>query len=319
MFARYGAKQNILENADFQKISQQLARNLPGPTKIEHVFRLSRRDLRDVPDIYTKDDLARGYLARGPESDVQVSATAGDPETAIRLAKLAMGFTRDILAATALRSIVRQWGGGARTELALAREKIAKLQSAQNSLDRRIEDMEKLRERYKDEKDSVASSSASTPVQVQVSGARNLSPLQQMIGLEAERVEIKEQLRLEHQEQSRLQTVIRFSDQFEARVNDGASIVLAKEILTHTKQVGPARGNEENLPVERALAAISSQMQSVLGRFDETKIDTIEPAARIVGIRRTIAMLLGLVAAAAVWLGLVLVLPAPRSNPDGAT
>src|ERR1700712_832594 len=58
-FNKYGAKQNISDNADFQRIYQQFARNFSGPIKIEHVFRLSRKDLRDLPDLYAKDELSR--------------------------------------------------------------------------------------------------------------------------------------------------------------------------------------------------------------------------------------------------------------------
>ena len=231
-----------------------------GAVRIEHVFRLSRRDLRDVPDVYSKDDLAKAFSSRGPQSDVRVSATAKEPKTAVRLVTLAMEFTRETLTAASLRSIVEQWGGGARTDLTKMRERIAKLQATLASLDRRIDDMEQLRDRYKGEKDFVVSSSASSPVQVQVTGARNLPPLQQLIGLEAERVETKEILRLAHQESLLLRTTLRFFDQFEARVGDGAAIDLAKEILTYAKPAGAAGENDDARGVELALAAISSQI-----------------------------------------------------------
>ena len=128
-FSKYGAKQHVSDSADFQRIYQQFARNFSGPIKIEHVFRLSRKDLRDLPDLYAKDELSRQVAIGGLQSDVQVSATDKEPETAIRLATLAMGYLRDSLAAVSLKSILHQWGPDARTDLAKKRESIAKLQA----------------------------------------------------------------------------------------------------------------------------------------------------------------------------------------------
>jgi hypothetical protein len=319
MFEKYGEKQKISGSADFEKIHQQFIRNLGGPVRIEHVFRLSRKDIRDLPDVYAKEELSRQIGSQGLQSDLQVYATAREPEAAIRLAKLAMGYARDSLAAVSLRLYLRRWGPTARSELATNRETVANLRSDLASSDRRIESMEQLKDRHKDEKDLVGSPSSPSPsVQFQIAGTRNLSPFQQIIGLETDHAELVERLRLAEQERWRLETLLRFADLFESRIGDGASIDLTKEILNQTKQSG-AREDDRANATETALANIGMQMQSVLSRFDEIKTNPLEPEARSVGIGRGLAVLFGLVVAAAVWLLLLLMFRVPRPKPDVAT
>jgi hypothetical protein len=314
MFVKYGEKQEIVGSADFEKIRQQFIRNLSGPIKIEHLFRLSRKDVRDLPDMYAKEELNRQIGSQGLQSDLHVYATAREPETAIRLAKLAMGYARDSLAAGSLRSYLRKWGPGGRTELATNRETIAKLRSDLASSNRRIESMEQLKERHKDEK-GLASPSSS--VQFPIAESRNLSPFQQLIGLEADRADVVEKLRLAERDRLRLETVVRFFDLFDSRAGDGASIDLVKEILDQAKQAGSGDDDAEN-PVESALASIATQMQYILSRFNQTRTDPVDPEARFVGIGRGLSTLLGLIVAAAVWFLLLLMFPVLRNKPDGA-
>jgi hypothetical protein len=320
LFAKYGAKRNISSDADFQMIREQFARHRNSPIHIEHAFRLSRKDVRDLPDSYSaKDEIGRRIGFDGIQSDVEVYANATDPESAIRLSKLAMGYVRDSLAAASIASSMRRWGQGARTELAANRESTAKLRSDLASIDRRLEMMADLRNRYKEEKDFSALSpslTASPPVQFQIAGTRNLSPYQQMIGLEADRADIIERLQSAELDRLRLETLLRFSDLYGSRVNDGASIELAKEMLEQAKQ-SRELGKKAD-PKETALAGIAMQMQTILSRFDEARPDTLEPEAVPSGISRPMAMLFGMIAGAAIWWLLLLIFPGGRSRPDGS-
>src|SRR5947209_1900832 len=140
LLAKYGAKRNILADPDFQTIQEQFARHRNSPIHIEHAFRLSRKDVRDLPDSYSaKEDIGRRIGFEGIQSDVEVYASAADPESAIRLSKLALGYVRDSLAAASIASLMRRWGQGSRTDLAVNRETTAKLRSDLASIDRRLE------------------------------------------------------------------------------------------------------------------------------------------------------------------------------------
>jgi hypothetical protein len=320
LFAKYGAKRNISGHADFQMIREQFARHRNSPIHIEHAFRLSRKDVRNLPEFYSsKDEIGRRIGFDGIQSDVEVSAKAGDPESAIRLAKLAMDYVRDSLAAASIASSMRRWGQGARTELAVSRESTAKLRTDLASIDRRLEMMAHVRDRYKEEKDDSALSSsltASPPVQFQIAGTRNLSPYQQMIGLEADRADIIERLQSAELDRLRLETFLRFSDLYGSRVNDGASIDLAKEMLEQAKQSREAGKKAD--PKETALAGVAMQMQTVLSRFDEARPDALEPEAVPSGVSRPMAILGGMIAGAAIWWVLLLIFRAARSRPDGS-
>jgi hypothetical protein len=228
-----------------------------------------------------------------------------------------MGYVRDILAMVSLKSLFQQWGPGSRQGLAMKREEIANLQSELASANRRIGSMEQLRERFKDEKD-VPASSPSSPVQVQVTGTRNLSPFQQIIGLETDRAEAMERLKLAERDRLRLETLVGFFDLFDSHVGNGASLDLTKEVLSRAKQPGLRSGGDEANAVERALAIIGVGTQGILTRFSEAKTNPVEPETRSVGVGRLLAVLFGMLAAAAVWLLLVLMLPGPRPRPDGA-
>jgi hypothetical protein len=320
LLAKYGAKRNISADPDFQTIQEQFARHRNSPIRIEHAFRLSRKDVRDLPDSYTaKEEIGRRIGFDGIQSDVEVYASAADPESAIRLSRLALGYVRDCLAAASIAASMRRWGQGSRTELAVNRETTAKLRSDLASIDRRLETMAHLRDRYKEEKDSSALSSSSTaspPVQFQITGTRNLSPYQQMIGLEADRADLMERLQSAELDRVRLETFLRFSDLYGSRVNDGASIELAKEMLEQAKQSRDLGKKAD--PKEIALAGVATQMQTILSRFEEARPDTLEPEAVPNGIGRSVAMLFGMIAGAAIWWVLLLLFPGARSRPDGA-
>jgi hypothetical protein len=320
LFEKYGAKRNISSDSDFQKIRQQFARHLGSPIRIEHAFRLSRKDVRDLPDAYsTKEEISRRIGFESLQSDLEIYASASDPESSIRLSKLAMGYARDSLAAVSIASLMRRWGLGSQTELAANRESTAKLRSDLASSDRRIEAMAQLKDRYKEEKDPgmlSPSLTTSPPVQFQIAGTRNLSPYQQMIGLETDRADIIEKLQLAELDRVRLETFIRFADLYSSRVKDGASIELSKEMLG---KAGPSRepGRKAD-PQEIALASIASQLQIVLARFDEARTGSLEPEALPAGVKRSIAMLFGMLVGAAIWLALLLIFPPARFRPSGS-
>jgi hypothetical protein len=308
-FEKFGTKQNIYNDADFQMIHRQLAQHRNSPIRIEHAFRPSRKDVRDLPEIYSKSQLSRRLGFQDIHSDVEVYATASEPESAIRLAKLAMDYVRNSLAAVSIESSLKRWGPDGRTKLSANREYTAKLRSELASSDRQIETMAHLEERYREEKYVTAPSpglTSSPPVEFQISGGtRNLPPDQQMIALENDRADLREKLRLTELDRLRLETFVRFSDSFGSRIGDGASIDLAKEILKEAKRPREFKDHGAN-PAETALASVEIEAQTILSHFDETKPDPIEPQARPGGVRRASAMLFGLVAGATIWFLLML-------------
>lgn len=315
LFEKYGAKHNLLDDPDFDKLRQQFVRHLSGPIRIEHAFRLLRKDVRELPDTYAgKEEISRRVGYDRLQSDIEVYATAKDPASAIRLAKLTMGYASDCLAAVSLAAWMRRWDSGARTQLAENRESVNKLRSELESSDRRIKAMAELRERYKEVKDAapvLPSSTASPAVQFQIPGTRNLSPAQQIIGLETDRAEIVEKLELAEFDRARLQALTRFADLYGARLNDGASLELAKEMLRDVRRT--SEGGKQVDPQETALAMIATQLEMILSRFDEARLGIVQPEAVPTGVKRSIAVLIGMMAGIAIWWILIVLLPPTRA------
>lgn len=320
LFTKYGAKRNISDSADFRVIRDQFVSHRNSPIRIEHAFRLLRKDIRELPESYSaKEEISRRVGFDAMQSDVAIYANASDPEAAIRLAKLATGYVCDTLAAAAIATSMRRWDRDAPTELAANREAIAKLRSDLASLDRRLELMANVRDRYKEDKDITAQASELTsppPVQLHVTGSRNLSPYQQMIGLESDRADIIERLRSAELDRRRLQTLVRFAEKYGSRVNDGASIDLAREMLQEAKQ--SREPDQKADPAETALANISTQMQSVLSRFDAGP-GTVEPDAVPSGsTSRLMGLVFGMIAGAAIWWILLLIFPGGGIRRQGS-
>ena len=223
---KYGAARKLSADPAFQRLERQLVTNAAGPVRIEHTFRAKKRDFRDVPDSLAKEGISKQEAASLLVSDILVAATASDPHQAVKKAKLAMEYLRESLHLTSLRSSVQTWGPNARVELVGLREQIAGHRATLASLDRRLVSLAVVRERYKDLRELATISP--TSVQVQVTGQRNLSPLHQVLGLEVERVEVVELIKLADENRARLETLEKFAAAFAPRL-DGSEPAAAIE------------------------------------------------------------------------------------------
>lgn len=299
---RYASKQSAERAAELETVREQFSQSASGPFRFEHAFRITKRDLREVPD--SKGDISK-LTSPGVQSDVQVVARAQRPDSAIRMADLALGYLRNSLAEASLRNLMQLWGPGARTDFAKEGERIAKLRSDVASSDRRIESMEKLQAKLQGEKETYGSPTSAASVQVQITGTRNLAPLQQIVGFETDRSESLEKLRLAENEQVRLQTLIRYSDLIGKQINDGAALSVAKEVLREASNQIASVPDTAN-PVQSALATVALQMQTILSSFEETKAEPERPEARPVGPSRLAIAGIGATAGAAIWLLILL-------------
>src|SRR5262249_54564698 len=146
------------------------------PVAFQHAFALSRSDTRDLPD-----GMAAKLLdeSETPDSLVFVSATTRDRDEAIDLAGFAAGFCRDVLVWHELRDLVGTLAGTSAREIAAAQSRRIALQQDVESLTRRIEALREIREEYGTQLGQVVGGT-----QVQVEGARFLSPVQQLVALE---------------------------------------------------------------------------------------------------------------------------------------
>jgi len=303
-FRRFSRGREITEA--HRLIEDQLRRGVSA-IAIEHSFRLSRSDFRDLPDMVAKEVVPQiahsnvEKLTHAVSSELVVTATDRDAKLAIELADVAAQFARDALLRISLMDAVRGWTADAAADLAAVRSQIIAYRAAVESLSRRINEMERMRDSYRDGA-PVSAPDAST--QVQVTGPRYLSPSQQIIGLEAERIDVAEQLRLAQHSAQRLETVHRIGGGFDKLLdgesNAGKALKLMADELA--RQHSLLEGPQAPLPVVSALAAMERVVVGLRSRFVDVSTIPPEPTVRREGPGRLLLTASGAFAGFIVWL-----------------
>jgi len=309
-FRRFSRGREITET--HRRIEDQLRRGV-SPIAFEHSFRLSRSDFRDLPDTVAKavaSQLAHSNVeklmhARAEDmqvsSELVVSATDRDAKLAIELADVAHQFARDALLRISLMDAVRMWTADAAADLAAVRSQIIAYRAAVESLSRRINEMERMRNGYQDGA-RVSGPDAST--QVQVTGPRYLSPSQQIIGLEAERIDVAEQLRLAQLSAQRLETVHRIGGAFDKLLDSESNASKALKLLADelARQSSLLEGQQPPLPAVAAIADMERVVVGLRSRFVDASPIPPEPTVRREGPGRLLLAACGAFAGFIVWL-----------------
>jgi hypothetical protein len=186
-------------------------------------------------------------------------------------------------------------------ELAAARSEIITHREKVESLSRRIGEMLHIRESYRDGA-PVAAPDAS--VQVQVTGPRYLSPSQQIVGLEAERIDEAEQLKLAEQSAQRLETIGRVGSGFD-KLLDGESDA-SKAVKRMGDELAHQFGGAERATVPLPVAAAVGEMERVIvglrARFVDAAAIPRTPTVRRRGPGRLLLAAGGALAGFAIWL-----------------
>lgn len=288
-------------------LQRQLANSAGQPVTIEYTTRITRRDLRDVPDNVAKQISPEDEFP----SFIRVTVIGADREVTTRLAALAVEFARDTLLYAHVSKLIRAWSIDAIEEEArISSSKIA-IQSDIQSLSNKLDALEKVRTKYQE----INPSPASQSVQVQVQGAKHLSPVQQVVGIESELVEKREALQLLEQRLVLKRTLIHFANGLrEPPSKDSgrgyyARMEKAFELLK-SQRIGDAASN---LSVAGALREVELGLASLRSRYLDTYFT---PQLERSGFRAGTATVTGVGIGFVVWFGLLLLGILPRL--DGA-
>src|SRR5262249_38504290 len=133
-------------------------------------------------------------------------------------------------------------------------------------------------------------------VTVQVTGTHNLSPRQQLIGLESQRAERNEALQLLEIGLLRLRTIEQFASDMEPLVISGptARDAFGRTLLMlRSQQQGD--GEATPLAVQAAHREIAQDLVSIRSRIVEMPLDPPEPLLEPWGFSRSYVILAGLV------------------------
>ena len=276
-FQRFARNRQITDA--YRRVEKQL-RDGGNAVTIRHSFHFLRSDFRELPDVVANQLLPRIALSNIEQmahakpddmyvsSDLVVSATDRDAKLAAEMADVALQFARDALLRISLMDGLRVWNVEAVAELAATRSAIIAHRGTVESLSRRIAEMQRIRDSYRDGAPAAAPDAA---VQVQVTGPRYLSPSQQIVGLEAGRIDEAEQLKLAEQSAQRLEVIGRIGGAFD-KLLDGESDA-SKVLQLMTDELARQFVGAERATVPLPQAAAVSEMERVLVRLRARFVD----------------------------------------------
>jgi hypothetical protein len=280
---------------------------------IGHSFGFFRSDFRELPDIVANQLLPRIALSNieqmahakpddmNVSSDLVVSATDRNAKLAAEMADVALQFARDALLRISLMDALRVWNVESVAELAAARSAIINHRGAIESLSRRIGEMQRIRDSYRDGA-PVAAPDAS--VQVQVTGPRYLSPSQQVVGLEAERIDETEGLKLAEQSAQRLEMIGRIGSGFDKLLDGEIDASKALQLMADelARQFSGSERSAAPLPVAAAVSEMERVLVGLRARFVDAAAIPRTPTVRREGPGRLLLAAGGAVAGFAIWL-----------------
>jgi hypothetical protein len=295
-FQRFARNRQITDA--YRRVEGQL-RGGGNAVIIKHSFHFLRSDFRELPDIVANRLLPRTDM--NVSSDLVVSATDRDAKLAAEMADVTLQFARDTLLRISLIDALQEWNVEAAAELAAARSAIIAHRGSVESLSRRIGEMQHIRDSYRDGAPVVAPDAS---VQVQVTGPRYLSPSQQIVGLEAERIDVAEQLKLAEQSAQRLEAIGRIGGGFDKLLDGESDASTALQLMADelARQFGGSERSAAPLPVAAAVSEMERVLVGLRARFVDAAAVPHRPIVRREGPGRLLLAAGGALAGLAIWL-----------------
>ncbi|MBW7970295.1 hypothetical protein [Bradyrhizobium sp. BR 10289] len=294
-FAQFARTKNLSGSAEAQLFLAQLAQGAGDPVKIQHEFGVSRATIRDVPD-----ELARDISKSAGAFKLRVSARAKSSEEAEKIAELAISFVPAAFIQNALERHRREWGDvDARLSQLDAEALRRKAQIA--SLDRSIVEMTKLRDADKSELSST--DIARSSIQVQVNGSAFLPAAQQLVGLQSQRIQEREELKKTEDEIKRLETLRSFASRLASIFGSEPDPLIALDkSLTEARDL---RSRSTEVPQQIAADIAVSDLASDQKAYANAESNPAHATARFTGYELRSGIGLGAVAGGAIWIVLL--------------
>jgi hypothetical protein len=288
----------------------------------DHRFRLTRAGLRDLPDAVVKDILG------STGSDLWVLADADDPDRSARLARAAGDFARDVLARTSLTDQVAKWRINAVNRRSRASVQLLEGRMTSDALARRISELRRVRKTYEAAGPAPANAYGQVLGQNQIQltspqGSYYLSPDQQLIGLESERIAEAEKQQERKDEITRMSITATYAEKLQGIIRSNADSIQALkafETLVETDHTQAKARNADDAE-QLALAELTAAVAPLRARFIETQFSPQVPMVSKEGPKRSLVILAGLLLGLAVWWLALLQMAAGRfrwSRPKAA-
>jgi hypothetical protein len=191
-FATTRALQNDPAIAEF---SRQLASGRNEPVRLQVTFPVTRNDLKDVPDVLVREIFKQRRFT--PVLSVRVQNI--DEQEAIRRQTVMLAYARDTLVRSIILEVLQLARMEAQGLASQLTSKIFDFRWRLVSLSRQIKSLEEIRSKYQGTSSPGGSDqtmSTRETIQIPAKDAMYLSPERQLIGLEAQRAGIMEDLNI---------------------------------------------------------------------------------------------------------------------------
>jgi hypothetical protein len=299
----------------FAAVREQLENGSGGLLSIEHTYPLARYDLRDVPE-GTKDTLKDAKVP----SELRITVTGRTLASTVEHVKLAEDFVDETITHVLLFDYVQDARIGSQIDRAKAENDVALWQTKIQSVERRMAELERIRDKHataaiSDEVLTLSDENAQTG---SCRGCRYLSPVRQLIGAESERAELVESLRLAKLKVVHFKAMERYGDALAKRFaapESGPSLMKhAIELLDVLNEEGE-HSAAEAAEVARVRSLVRSDLTAIQSASEYQPFEGSPPVRR----HRPSGLISGFVGfllAAFLWRGLVLFAPhVLRSRP----
>lgn len=260
-FRRWQSEQQNIDLEAADALAEILAGTNSAQRNIAPFFRVTKRDLRDVPTVATQDEQQSHLLG------IKLVFVARTPERATALVKLAGDYLRDIALWDALAEFVRSnqktyTGRALQLEADLLRKSFAMQQ-----LTGKLQELRSLSSRYP------GSNRLGEQQLVTVGGEKNhvfLSPLMQLVGTESQIVELRRDMATVQRElrQARVAQTF-FSRALERMGSSGAGVKLLRQL----ESVYSETAAEFNAESSDEVREIMKQIERFLSEYRITFVE----------------------------------------------
>lgn len=264
--------QNISINGKGRNSAHAIQQRL----KYENSFRMSRSDWRELPD--TSQSKVAADNLKSNRTDLTVSINESDAAKASEFATVGIRFARHILLHATITDWLQDQLSKIDAEFNETRSAELSLTATADSLTRRFDAYQELKKKYRD-----TASSPNTGVQVQITNPRFLSIDQQLLALDAERIDLKEEISKQREYLARIETIKKLLGAFQEdyRAEPNVEKLLLKLHADSAAAMNAADKAKASQPVRLGLAEITQQLASHRQRFVERVFTPPTPSIKV--------------------------------------
>jgi hypothetical protein len=273
---RFAAQGGLTNDPAIHDLLRQFALNRGEPASFKIAYPVTRTDLRDVPEAVSRDMFKEQRI----RAVLAVEIGHRNEQEAQRRHKILLAYVRDALLRHALTDSWILTSIDARNRAARLASEVSDTRWTLESLSRRIKEMTEIRGKY--EESGAASEqlpSTGETIQIPTADTRFLSPRRQLVGFEAQRAELEEQLRRAAGRQAQDRVTERYATAMLARAegNDSAADLLRAAFSELEQIKSDSNDADITFGIDGARNNLLQALYGIRGRYVDPQPDPPEP------------------------------------------